>query len=68
MTYLIDNKKFLCQNNKSHPLTARRGKFKSETLYREIESIIKNDSPNCITPDGGEDILHQEWTNCEDRL
>ena len=25
----------------------------------------KNDSPNCITPEGGEDLLHQEFTNCE---
>ena len=41
MTYLIDNKKFLCQHNKLHPLTARRGKWILETLYREIASIIK---------------------------
>ena len=41
MTYLIDNKKFLCQHNKLHPLTARRGNWISETLYREIASIIK---------------------------
>ena len=58
-TYLIDNKKFLCQHNKFYPLTARRGKWISEKLYREIASIIKNDSPNCITPEGGEDLLHQ---------
>ena len=54
MTYLIGNKKFLCQHNKLHPLTARRGKWISETFYREIASIVKNDSPNCITPEGGE--------------
>ena len=53
MTYLIDSKKFLCQHNKLHPLTARRGKWISETLYREIATIIKNDSPNCITPEDG---------------
>ena len=65
MKYLIDNKKFLCQHNKLHPLTVRRGKWISETLYREIASIVKNDSSNCITPEGGEDILHQKWTNCK---
>ena len=39
--YLIDNKIFLCQHNKLQPLTARRGKCISETLYRDIETIIK---------------------------
>ena len=34
-------------------------------MYREIASIVKNDSPNCGTPEGGEDLLHQELTNCE---
>ena len=66
MTYLIDNKKNLRQHNKLHPLSARRVKWISETLYREIASIVKKDSPNCITPEGGEDLLHQELTNCED--
>ena len=65
MTYLIDNKQFLCQHKKLHPLTSRRGKWISETLYREIASIVKNDSSNCITPEGGEYVLHQELTNCE---
>ena len=65
MTYLIYNNKLLCQHNKLHPLFARRGKWTSETLYREITSIVKNDSPNCITPEGGEDLLHQELTNCK---
>ena len=27
MTYLMDNKTFLCQHIKLHPLTARRGKW-----------------------------------------
>ena len=53
-TYLIGNNKFLCQHNKLHSLTSRRGKWISETLYREIASIVKNDSSNCITPEGGE--------------
>ena len=63
MTYLIDNKKFQCQHNKLHALTDRRGKWISETLYRQITSIVNNDSPNCITPEDGEDLLHQKWTN-----
>ena len=65
MIYLIDNKTFLCQHKKLDPLTARRGKFIPETLYREIESIVKNDSPKCGTQEGGEDLLHQELNNCE---
>ena len=42
-TYIIDNRMFLCQHNKFPPLTARRGKLTSETLYRDIETITKND-------------------------
>ena len=34
-------------------------------MYIEIASIVKNDSPNCGTPEGGEDLLHQELTNCK---
>ena len=41
MTYLIDNKCFLCQHNKFNSLTSRRGKWISETLYIDIENIIK---------------------------
>ena len=37
MTYLIDNKKNMCQHNKLHPLTARRRKWIPETMYRDIE-------------------------------
>ena len=61
----VDTGIFCCQHNKLQPLTARRGKWIPETLYREIASIVKNDSPKCITPEGGEDLLHQELTNCE---
>ena len=64
MTYPIDNKTFLCQHNKLHPLTARRGKWISETLYREIATIIQNYLPKCITSEGGEDLLNQKLTNC----
>ena len=37
MTYLVDNRKSLCQHNKLRPLTARRGKWVSEKIYRDIE-------------------------------
>ena len=37
ITYLVDNKKFLCQHEKLHPLTAKRGKLISEIIYRDIE-------------------------------
>ena len=40
-TYLIDNKTIMCQHKKLHPLTSRRGKWISETMYRDIEKIIK---------------------------
>ena len=65
MTYLIDNKKILCQHKKLEPLTDRRGKWIPETLYREIASIAKNDSPKCGTQEGREDLVHQELNNCE---
>ena len=41
MIYLVDSKFFMCQHKKLNPLTARRGKWISETLYRDIENIIK---------------------------
>ena len=40
MTYLIDDKNNLCQNNKLHPLTDRKGKWISETMYRDIENLF----------------------------
>ena len=42
----------------------REGRNK-EKLYIEIESIVKNYSQNCGTQEGGEDLVQQEWTNCE---
>ena len=65
MTYLIYSKMFLCQNKKLDPLTARRGKWIPETLYREIARIVKNYSPKCGTQEDGETLVHQELTNCE---
>ena len=37
MTLMVDNKGNMCQHNKLQPLTARRGKWISETMYRDIE-------------------------------
>ena len=37
ITYLVDNKTVLCQHGKFHPLTARKGEWISETMYRDIE-------------------------------
>ena len=34
-------------------------------MYRDIEDIIKNDSQNYITSEGGEDLLNQKLTNFE---
>ena len=36
-TYLVENQKNMCQHNKLHPLTSKREKLKSETMYRDIE-------------------------------
>ena len=65
MTYLMDNKIFLCWHKKLDPLPARRGKWISETLYREIEKIVKNYSPKCGTQEGEETLVHPELTNCD---
>ena len=32
-------------------------------MYREIEKIVKNDSPKCGTQEGEETLVHQESTN-----
>ena len=65
MAYLIDNKNILCQHNKLYPLSDRRGKWISETMYREIENIIQNNSQKYITSEYGEDLSNQKWTNCD---
>ena len=65
MTYLIDTIRNLCQHNNFHPLTARRGKWISKTMYRDIEKISQHDSQKYITSQGGEDLSNQKLTNCE---
>ena len=43
VSYLTDNKSCICRHEKLHPLTARKGGFISEGLYRYIEkSFDKN--------------------------
>ena len=37
VSYLVDNKKCLCQHGKLHPLIAIMGKCISETMYRYVE-------------------------------
>ena len=37
----------------------------SETMYRNIENIIKNDLQKYTTSEVGEDLLNQKWTNCD---
>ena len=65
MTYIIDNNLFLCQHNKLHPLSDRRGKWISETMYRDIKKIIQHDSQKYITSEGEDNLSDQKWTNCE---
>ena len=55
----------MCQHNKLHLFTYRRGKWISEKMYREIENIIQNDSQKYITSEGEEDLSNQKCSNCE---
>ena len=49
LTCVVDNKKNMCQHNKLHPLTAKKVKWISETMYKDIEKIIHQDSQKYIT-------------------
>ena len=64
MTYLIDNNKNMCQHNKFHPLTARKGKCISETMYGDIEKIISHDSQKYITSEDEEYLSNKKFNNC----
>ena len=64
MTYLIDEKISPCKHNKLHPLTTRRGKWISETMYKEINNIIQHDSQKYITSEGVEDLSDHKLTHC----
>ena len=37
ISFLVDNQNFLCQHEKLHPLTSRKGKCISEIMYRDLE-------------------------------
>ena len=50
--YLVYNKKCLCQHEKLHPLTARKGKWISGKKYIDIEKFIQQDSHKFITSEG----------------
>ena len=65
MTYLIGNKIIIYQHNKLHLLTARRGKWISEKMYRDIEQIIQNHLQKYITSEGGDNLSNQKLTNFE---
>ena len=65
MTYLVDNKKNLCHNNKFHPFTDRKVKLIPETIYRDIEIFIQHDSQKYITPECADDLSNQKLTNCD---
>ena len=65
MKYPVDNKKFLCQHKKLHPLTAIKVNIISETMYRDIKKYIQHDSQKYITSEYGEDLSNQKQTNCD---
>ena len=56
---------FLCQHNKLHPLADIIRKWISETMYRDIEQIIQQDSQKYITLEDGDNLLDQKLTICE---
>ena len=61
--YLIGIKIMIYQHNKLHLLTARRGKWISEKMYRDIEQIIQRPSHKYITSEGKGNLSNQKWTN-----
>ena len=65
VSFFIDSKKFLCQYENVHPLTARNGEWVSEIIYKDLENIIQQDSLRYITPDKNEGLSTQKLTNCE---
>ena len=65
MTYLVDNKTNMCKHNKLHPLTDRKLEWISETMYRDIEQIIHQDSQKYINSEGGYNLSNHKLTHCE---
>ena len=60
ISYLVDNENFLCQHENFHPLTDRKGKYISETMYGYLEGIILKDSNINITPKENEVLKTQK--------
>ena len=50
----------LFQDKKLHPLTSRRGKWTPETMYRDIEKNIQDDSHKYITSEGEDDLSNNK--------
>ena len=65
LTCVVDNKKNMCQHNKLHPLTAKKLKWISETMYKDIEKIIHQDSQKYITSEGENILSNHKLTNYE---
>ena len=65
VTYLVDNKKCLCQHEKLYPLTDRRGKWISETMYRDIEKQFQQDSHKYTSSERIDCSSTQKLTNYE---
>ena len=42
LSSFIDNKNYLCQHKKLHPLTARKRKWISKIIYRDIENLFNS--------------------------
>ena len=64
-SYLVDNKTFLCQHKTFHPLTAKKKKWISEKMHRDLENIIQKDSHRYITPERNQGLSTQKLINCE---
>ena len=52
----------MCQNKKMHPLTYRILKWVSETMYRDIEQIVRHDLQKYITLEVGDNLWNQKLT------
>ena len=60
ISYLVDNKNYLCQHEKLHPITARTGKYISETMYRDLLRKILQGSHRTITPQENEVLANKK--------
>ena len=63
--YLVSNENCMCRHGKFHPLISRKGKWISETMYRDIVKIIQQDTHKYITSEGREGLSSGKSINCE---